>query len=225
MGESNCVERNGGGRQGDMSSGRAELTREEEEKGEMQDSLQSIALDVAKSVTGHHEAAEVASRRVENLVEAILASLDELEMLIGVAKGEFSEEKERMIPFFEELSERLQKDYRHIDQLSDRIKALHSVVGHMEQEVQRVEKAVTPSMQADISEKFKQLQTSMLDQSSVVKNKMKGVTEKGVTSLMSVKDQVSQSEGMQKMKELGKKNLTDMKAKGSKFFKMLKSKS
>merc|ERR1711977_441688 len=206
----NCVERNGGGRQGDMSSGRAELTREEEEKGEMQDSLQSIALDVAKSVTGHHEAAEVASRRVENL---------------GEAKGEFSEEKERMIPFFEELSERLQKDYRHIDQLSDRIKALHSVVEHMEQEVQRVEKAVTPSMQADISEKFKQLQTSMLDQSSVVKNKMKGVTEKGVTSLMSVKDQVSQSEGMQKMKELGKKNLTDMKAKGSKFFKMLKSKS
>ena len=45
------------------------------------------------------------------------------------------------------------------------------------------------------------------------------------SSLLSVKDQVSQSQNVQKMKELGRKNLTDMKSKGTKFFRMLKTKS
>ena len=193
---------------------------------EERQSLESVALELAKGITeGQTGSAREASARVENVVEAILASLDELELLIGVAKGEFREQRKEIIPFFQGISDKLQRDYQQIDQISDRIKALQQVVEHMEKELQRVEKDVGSSKQAEMSEKFKQLQTSVIDQSSVVKSKMKGVTEKGVTSLKSVKDQVSQSEGVQKMKQLGKKNLTDMKEKGSKFFKLLKSKS
>ena len=58
----------------------------------MRGSLESISLDAARAVTGSHRAAEDASNSVGEVVEAILGSLDELEMLIGVAKGEFKEE-------------------------------------------------------------------------------------------------------------------------------------
>ena len=51
-----------------------------------------LASDAARAVTGSHRAAEDASNSVGEVVEAILGSLDELEMLIGVAKGEFKEE-------------------------------------------------------------------------------------------------------------------------------------
>ncbi|QDZ19630.1 hypothetical protein HOP50_03g21480 [Chloropicon primus] len=207
------------------SEGGAEVSPLMEEGGTLRSSLESLSLDAAKAVTGSHQAAESASHSVENVVEAILGSLDELELLIGVAKGEFKEEREKMIPFFEAIAAKLQQDYRQIDHISDRIKALQQVVEHMEQELHRAEREAGSLKQAEISDKFKQLQTSVLDQSSVVKSKVNSFTEKGVTSLKSVKEQVSQSQNVQKIKELGKKNLTDMKSKGSKFFKMLKTKS
>ena len=130
-----------------------------------------------------------------------------------------------MIPFFEAVAERLQRDYRQIDQIGDRIKALQQVVEHMEQELLRAEREAGSMNKAEISEKFKQLQTSFAGQGSAVKSKVNTFTEKGVTSLLSVKDQVSQSQNVQKMKELGRKNLTDMKSKGTKFLRMLKTKS
>jgi len=219
------VEVSEAGSEGSEERTDAEAGAMEEERQAVRGSLESISLDAARAVTGSHRAAEDASNSVGEVVEAILGSLDELEMLIGVAKGEFKEERDKMIPLFEAVAERLQRDYRQIDQIGDRIKALQQVVEHMEQELLRAEREAGSMNKAEISEKFKQLQTSFAGQGSAVKSKVNTFTEKGVTSLLSVKDQVSQSQNVQKMKELGRKNLTDMKSKGTKFFRMLKTKS
>ena len=169
--------------------------------------LSSISLDASRSVSqSSQRVASDASLAVENVVEAILGSLEELEMLVGVAASEFKEERATLIPFFSSISENLQHQYRSVDAISDRIKSLHGVVEHMEQELLRVE-ASSKSNQVDISKTFADL------------------TEKGVTQLKSVKDQVNQNENVQKMKELGKKNLTEIKSKGTRFFQMLKAKS
>ena len=169
--------------------------------------VRAIANDAAEFVYGAQREADTAAANVDGVVEAILARLDELAMLVAVSRNEFAEHKDQIMPPMRRIAGRLREDYARIDGIGDRIRVLQEVVERMEDELQRAERAAASSGPGPnalkITEGFQQLQTSIRDQKATIASKMKGV-----------KQQVAQSEGLQKIRD-----------KGRGFFQQLKNKA